>query len=460
MGGFEKDSCFPTPTALSIFLAIALEDGLVDLFKTIFGAEADPPDRVFQIYGHTDSTGDEGGNKGLSERRAEAMRAILVGDVDAFVTLGEAEQWGHVEQQVMLRTLQCDPGPIDGEPGPLMDRAVADFQADYVAGAFHAHVGPEPKQPGLLVDGELGPKTNRALLGALVGGCSPQIPPEQMHPTHPAVGCSEFNQITEPSNALNRRVSLVVHEQLPAYYDAAPCREGDHAACPFDGRARSGCLWYREHVQDPVAQDFVHHHYDLRWLPLPNGGVLLSALTTLNEVDEVTFQVCRAGDVSGPEDIHEGNLASSISEPMLGLVRSGVAQVVWVPDVKEGGFDPFDADAWYVHVDLETAARDPAAVWRKGPRLRPPVFTVSGGGTKALSKPPGQDPHRIRVETDEGDPFDASLTAVGVDVYGRVVRVPLEGGRSTFRPGIRGATAELIEFEVPGGRSVPDEGQG
>ncbi len=454
MGGFAENSCFPTPSALAVFLSISLSDALVDLFNGFFGKEEKPDTRVFQLYGHADATGDEAANKALSERRAEAMRAILTRDVDAFVALGEQERWGYAEQQVMLRALQCDPGPIDGEPGDLTENATRDFQSDYIAGIFHAHTELTQRNPALDVDGDLGPDTYKALLEALVMGCSPGIPVEQLHPSHPAVGCSEYNLISEESTSANRRVTLVIHDQLPVHHDAAPCTDGDHSACPFDGRDRSGCLWYREHVRDPVQEEFAHHHYDLRWLPLPNGGVLLSALTTLQDGDDVTFQAFRTGDVRGPEDVHEDNLDRPLSEPLAGLVRSGVAQVVWMPPEGEDEFDPFNIDDWYVPVDFEAAGANPAAIWQSGPTLRPPVFRVDGGGATALSKPPGQDPHRIRVESEDGSALETTLEAVGIDTYGRMISVPLSAGRSKLTPSLRSSTSSVIEFELRGARSI------
>lgn len=461
MGGFAVDSSFPTPASLAVFLSLSLGDALVELFNGLFGKDGQPDTRVFQLYGHADRTGDEAGNKALAEDRAEALRAILVRDIDAFVALGEREAWGLTEQQVMLRTLKCDPGPIDGEPGAMTELATTDFQTDYVAGVFHRHTDLEPRDPGLVIDGDLGAATNTALLEALVMGCSPGISPDALHPTHPSVGCSEYNRISEDVPALNRRVTLLVHDQLPPYHEAAPCRQQDHGACPFDDRDRSGCLWYREHVQDPVEAEFVHHHYDLRWLPLSNGGVLLSALTTLQDDDEVSFEVFRTGDVSGPEDVREENIDATLSGPLTGIVRKGVAQVVWMP--AEGGedqekpFDPFDIDDWYVPVDFEAAVADPGSVWRAGPTLRPPVFEVRGGGASTLSKPPGQDPHRIRVESGDGAPLDDTLHAVGIDIYGRLLDVPLQDGRSTSERSMRDEAFPVIQFEVRGAHGVEEE---
>lgn len=252
---FAPGSVFPGPPVLATFLSAKAAGAMGDIFSHLFGGEPAKTFGVFQVYGHADAAGDEAANKALSEQRAELFRAFLLGDVDGFASLVEGESWGLAEQQAMLRVLQCDPGAIDGEPGALTEAAIHDFQADYVHGFFHRETELEPRNSSLAVDGDLGPQTEAALLEALVVACSPHITEDRLHPTHPTAGCATFNRVSEEKASLNRRVTLVLHEALPEHHDRAPCVVGDAAACPYDARSLSGCLWFREHVEDVREQN-------------------------------------------------------------------------------------------------------------------------------------------------------------------------------------------------------------
>ncbi len=415
-GGFTSDSAFPTPAALFGLLNPSLQ--------SLLDPEGEP---IYQLYGHAQADGSEAHNKALSERRARAMQAMLVGDVDDVDAIAEHESWGLLEHQVMLRMLRCDPGPIDGEAGPLTSVGVRNFQEDYLDGVFHRHAEQPPRDPALVPDGDLGPKTAAALVDAYVHACSPFVDPGQLHPTHPAVGCSEFNPLPgeEPLSAANRRVSLVVHSNLPDFHDRAPCTEGDHGACPVDHEPQR-CLWYRSHVDDQ-SLEHPHLHVDLRWLPLPDGRVLLTAVTSLADGDEVEFRVFRSGPVEGPQDVREDNLREPLSDVIPGTVTMGIAQAIWTP---EEGLDPFDFDEWYVPLDYEAVVRDPVMGWSQGDGVCPPLFTVRGGGATALSEPPGQDLHRIRFVFEDGADAREGKAAWGIDNYGRTVHVDLDGRRA------------------------------
>lgn len=424
IGGFARDSSFPTPVSLALLIAPTLRE--------LFDSDAQP---VYQVYGYASRDGDEGHNKALSDRRAKVMRALLVADADAFTAVAEEDGWATSEQQVMLRVLHCDPGPIDGEVGPLTTAAVTDFQEDYNDGIFHRHLDTEPRDSQLAVDGILGPKTSKALLDAFVHACSPGIDEAQLHPTHPEVGCSEFNGLPDqaPDSIRNRRASLVIHEELPPFHDAAPCTTGDHAVCPVDDTQPQRCLWYRAHVDDS-ADERPHLHSDLRWLPLADGRVLLSALTTLPDGETATIQVRRSKPISGPEDIGEGVLADALSDPIAAQAHMGVVHAIWDP----GGFDPFDSDDWYTPFTVDELEANPALPFEQPDNLRPPLFTVAGGGALTVSEPPGQQLHRIRLTHQDGQAADDGQTAWGVDNYGRVIQVDLAGRR----PGTKGRAVD------------------
>lgn len=97
---------------------------------------------TLQLFAHTDTTGSESDNKELSDRRAACVMALLTHDVDTFVEVSNGEGWGLDVHQVMLRALECDPGPIDAELGELTRAAVERFQCRYVERAFHEESDP------------------------------------------------------------------------------------------------------------------------------------------------------------------------------------------------------------------------------------------------------------------------------------------------------------------------------
>lgn len=412
LGGFASDSSFPTPVALAALIGPSL--------LPLLGID---DKRIYQVYGHASADGSESHNKDVSDRRAKVFTAFLVGDVDTVLDVAGQERWGVEAQQVMLRVLRCDPGVIDGDAGELTRMAVTNFQEDYNDGVFHVRTDRSPTHAPLPVDGELGSAAD-ALVEAYVLAVSPFVDPGNLHPSHPTIGCSEFNPVAENAGALDRRVSLVVHESVPAFSERAPCKEGDASVCPVDDAPRR-CLWYRAHVIDPTP-DGPHAHVDPRWLPLPNGNVLLTALTTLPDDSDVTFQVYRAHPIGGPEDIVEACLDEPLSEGLSGIVRSGVAQVVWAPPQD---YDPFDFDDWFPVHDVATLTEDPGLVFRDQPRVRPPLFRVEGGGATTLSEPPGQDLRRLRLQLEDGSSATEAKTAWGYDSYGRALQVDLDGRR-------------------------------
>lgn len=228
------------------------------------------------------------------------------------------------------------------------------------------------------------------------------------------------------------------------HHEQAPCTEGDHAACPFDDRARSGCLWFREHVADPRKEDCRHTHYDLRWLPLPNGRVLLSALTTLPNGAEVNFQVFRSKPVVSADEVGLGDLGEALSDRAVGLVRNGVAQRAWDP----GELDVFDSDGWFEGLSWELTVSDPDTAWDADNRLRVPVFRVEGGGSEAVSGPPARQLHQLRVE-EEGAASSAATSWV-VDDRGEFREVSLKSGRADLVASVRSGTRSILSVMVGG----------
>lgn len=417
LGAFAVDSSFPNPAVLMATLRPSFAD--------IYGLLFEHPDggAVYQIYGHASVSGDDAYNKALSDRRARVVAAVFTGEVEEVEAIAEQEGWSTIEHQVMLRVLRCDPGPIDGDAGKLTEAATRLFQQEYRDGVFHRHLELAPRNPQLIDDGVIGPATTAALIEAYVVACSPHVDASRMHPTHPAVGCSEFNRVSLERPELDRRVSLVVHPELAPYHDRAPCTRDDHSVCPLDNRDElARCPWYRAHVRDVVPEQVVHRHFDLRWLPLQSGVVVLSALTSLPDETPVAFQVFRSKPVSNASEIGPDRLDEPLSEELTGVVRAGVAQAVWkAPE----GFDPFAVQEWLVPLP----STDPNALWSAPAQAQPPVFRVVGGGVEAISPPPGDDLGRVAAPGVADENGERPTSVMAIDAFGRFYGTDVQTGR-------------------------------
>ncbi len=92
---FDKDKCFLLPTAAA---------ALAQLRKLY---EANNPSELL-VVGHTDTTGDPGGNETLSKERSESVKAYLMDDVDAWLAnyeLPAKKQWGSREDRLMVSAM-------------------------------------------------------------------------------------------------------------------------------------------------------------------------------------------------------------------------------------------------------------------------------------------------------------------------------------------------------------------
>lgn len=417
-GEFGENSSFPTPGILLPLLGISLGDFFADI-----GLPRTQP--IYQVFGHAEADGAEAANKALSDRRAKIFHALLVGDIDTVQAVADEERWGLREHQVILRVLRCDPGAIDGEPGDVTDHAVRVFQAEYRDGVFHRHREGEetPRNPNLEVSGKLDAATAKALVEALVVACSPRIAQGRMHPTHPFAGCSEFNHLEKKSTRRDRRLAIVMHDELPKDHDPQPCKQGDHGACPVDGRDPvKRCSWYRTHVVDVPPEMPLHRHFDLRWLALPNGRLLLSAVTSVPDDGEVTFQVFKTKPIAGLNEISDEILGEALCEPKPALIRGGIAQLVWEPPAE---FSLFALDQWLVPVEATSAA----AAWGTTQRACIPVFRVVGGGYVAISPPPGDDLARIASEATSRHNDEPLQDVMAIDAFGGIERHVLRDGR-------------------------------
>lgn len=325
--GFAPDLSFPGPAVLS---ALKHEHRAFDGVHTL--AQRLQNGAKLQVFGHTDATGSESDNKTVSDRRAECVLALLTCDVDRVVNIARDEEWGLDVQQVMLRALGCDPGPIDGQTGDLTRAAVETFQQTYLDGAFYEE-GESQRRPGLVIDGDLGPNTAAALVEAYVSRFSPRLPHGAFVQKAPANGCAFHNPVIAPDCATNRRVSLVIHATPLAYPESTPCTSGEAMACPaLDTGALQRCMWFYEHVFETPFEEAGHHHFLPSWLKLENGNYMLSVLTTVPDAEPVEFQVFAAKQPADGSALPDPSVhLYDIGPPVTSQPVHGVAQVVWEP---------------------------------------------------------------------------------------------------------------------------------
>ncbi|MEM6291309.1 MAG: peptidoglycan-binding protein [Myxococcota bacterium] len=322
--GFPVASSFPGPAVLSTLIhEHEAPDGGWRLTERV-----ERGDKI-QIFGHADSVGSEADNDVLSKHRAESTLNLLVNNVDGLVEAAEREAWGVELQQVMLRALLCDPGPVDGIVGALTEAAVETFQTRYLEREFHQ---PDDRLrcAGLEIDGRLGQATVEALIDAYVSLFSPRLPPEAFVSEASVCGCS-FHNPAGPEPAANRRISLVTHTTDPDYPQPVPCASSGERGCPaVDDGADHKCLWFREHVVELRYDDARHHHFSPAWLALAGGRYLLSVLTTVPETEDVEFEVFASSDsFDGPGQLDADAQMQSLGPVSVTRPVHGVAQVIW-----------------------------------------------------------------------------------------------------------------------------------
>lgn len=126
---FAFDSSFVMPDAREeMTQLIDLIDGH-SIEEPVTGNALKPP---VAIFGHADPIGDDEYNKQLSGRRATAIYAMLIRDVDKWEQLFSQPQggdkWGNAQVQVMLKEVGFDPATTDGTDTRDFKAAVKLFQ--------------------------------------------------------------------------------------------------------------------------------------------------------------------------------------------------------------------------------------------------------------------------------------------------------------------------------------------
>lgn len=329
--------------------------------------------------------------KRISDARAKALVAVLTNDRTAFDELAEQESWSLRHYQAMLRALGCNPAAIDDVDGPLTQRAIRWFQAEWSRGVHD----PDGLAAPLEVTGSLDHGTKAAIRRAYLLALSPQLSVEQLAPSS-AIGCGAFTQAPAGGGGhLRGGLALWPTHLHPT---DVPCREGDADACVIDGRgAHDQCRYHREtFVLDSI--DVAPVFYDFSWLRLPTGSFNLSVVTSLPDKARVRFHVFRdVIDYDGRVLHHHGSqplpargLASGTVD---GIVRYGIAVALWTPPAE---WDVLDWRRWFVELDRGEDAPTPTA-----PYFRPPLFAIEYDGGWAFSRPPGERIDRFALSNGE-----------------------------------------------------------
>lgn len=190
------------------------------------------------IFGHTDRAGDELLNKQLSERRAQAVLALLTHDAAIWEQLWQGrtraaghERWGVRELQHMLAALGCrdEHGLVpreDGRMGPCTRAAIASFQrGEGVGGA-----GSAP----LVADGRVTDETLRALFLAYAQRVTAApVEGDRIDSIGDArsMGCGEFNPLSWAARDRESRRTVVFLFDPAARPAAPPCATGTLSPC-------------------------------------------------------------------------------------------------------------------------------------------------------------------------------------------------------------------------------------
>lgn len=418
MAVFAFDSSFPGP-------------GIFDNLRAIQKMSVENGDARIVVFGHTDESGSTDYNKALSERRANAVLALLTNRLDIFDAVAQMEEWGLSCYQAMLRAVGCNPGAIDGESGPMTEEATRWFQREYNENVYR-HREIQRAYPDLRVDGIIGPRTKAALREAYVMIAPADISARRF--AEPAaVGCSEFNPISGDADE-NRRVVIAFFTTQQPRDDEFPCRQGDASACQIDDDGEMTCAFYRRNVHEQHESPELPKFFDFEWLNEEAEKAHLSALTSIPDGTSATFTIYRWEDGEVPlvpPDSSSGDprpTPGTELDSIDGEIAGGVCYARWTPP---DDFDPFDFEQWLVDHDIEMEddelldAGEAGSEETQGPNgeeeeeestddqedssldleamegMQPPVFCIEADGHWGFSAPPGKKLNRFRFEEED-----------------------------------------------------------
>ncbi len=207
-------SLFNTNSAVP---CIDSEGLLIDSLKKTLSHAQEWPDKKIIIFGHTDTTSTHSVNFPLSEKRAQALKALLTND---------AEGWNSaIEGNTLILDFQriinglganhgwgCDCGNEDNENGPKTKDGLKAFQGEYNS----------KFEKSLTVDGIIGPQSWGAIMHSLYDLATQHLDSEPAtltfgHEDFGYYACGESFPIEEAlldrfESETNRRCEIGFHE--------------------------------------------------------------------------------------------------------------------------------------------------------------------------------------------------------------------------------------------------------
>lgn len=248
--------------------------GLAALRSAYLHAEANKAQKVL-VTGHTDRSGSDAYNLTLSQKRADNVLHLLLGNRAGWVKVSDEKHQVEDVQQILQWAAgamgwDCDPGRVDNVAGPKTSAATKKFQV-----AYNAAVQKTPAEwPGggkIAEDGVVGPQTWGAFwdvylheLAELLGTDAAGLASRQedlagrfVDGGRKAVGCGEHHPLTQNTvanrrSAIDRRVEILFFDAgeeppLACHPSAGAC---DAKACDLYDPKRYAL---RPVPTDPVA---------------------------------------------------------------------------------------------------------------------------------------------------------------------------------------------------------------
>ena len=435
VAAFAFDSAFPAPIVNANLLRVRRK-------------ASESPAAQLIVFGHTDKVGGVDYNLALSDRRAQAVLALLTDDRDMFESVATAEGWDTRVHQSMLRGIGCNPGAIDGTEGPMTRAATRNFQGEYNRGVYHERSIVERMRATLAVDGTLGPATHAAIRDAYVA-VAPHVQRDRFADP-PFDGCGKAHHISADDGDNRRAVVAFL-------------------AADADLSQSDPCARYGELVGETPEDRRGPHFADYQWLLEENGALHMSAATAVADGTPARIRVVRC---EGPVPMPPPDSSGGGSPPALG------PEVARVPAQIQGGIchgrwtspEPWvlDPDSWMVDHDVQVHILDesdhaepPVGSPDSGTGLlaatgmQPPLYVADAGERWGVSGPPGQRLNRVRFAPDEAADAQPG-TAVATD--GAVLPFTPTGGRVDAGEAVDVTSLALSGHGLADGGGAPDAG--